>query len=124
MRNVLLIIRREYLVRVRTKAFLIFTVLMPLLVGTVVVLPSQFMMRASGTRHIVIVAADSALANSVKNQLIALRAADENDPAQSDGRKINKPELQRQRRSAAERSPAPATHHGSSGWQPRRIRLD
>ncbi len=31
MRNVLLIIRREYLVRVRTKAFLIFTVLMPLL---------------------------------------------------------------------------------------------
>ena len=38
MRKVLLIIRREYLVRVRTKAFVFFTVLMPLLVGTVVVL--------------------------------------------------------------------------------------
>ena len=93
MRNVLLIIQREYLVRVRTKAFLFFTVLMPLLVGTVVVLPSQFMLRASGTRHIVIVAADSALANSIKNQLTALRAADENDPVQSNGRKINKPDF-------------------------------
>ena len=33
MRKVLLIIQREYLVRVRTKAFVFFTVLMPLLVG-------------------------------------------------------------------------------------------
>ena len=51
MRNLMLIIGREYLVRVRTRAFLIFTVLMPLLVGGVVVLPSKLMMQSGGARQ-------------------------------------------------------------------------
>jgi ABC-2 type transport system permease protein len=94
MRNVLLIIRREYLVRVRTKAFMFFTVLMPLLVGAVVVLPSQFMLRASSTRHIVIAAADRELADSVKNQLTVLRASGEDDPMQNDGGKKNQQDFE------------------------------
>jgi ABC-2 type transport system permease protein len=93
MRNVLLIIQREYLVRVRTKAFLIFTVLMPLLVGAVVVLPSHYMLHASGTgtRHIVIAAADDVLANSIKDQLVTIsRASDAEDLTQGD-RKRSRP---------------------------------
>ena len=58
MRNLLLIIRREYLVRVRTRAFLLFTVLMPLLVGGMVVLPGKLMMHEPSTRRVAIVAAD------------------------------------------------------------------
>jgi ABC-2 type transport system permease protein len=75
MRKVLLIIGREYIVRVRTKAFVIFTVLMPLLVGAVVVLPSKLMMQSGGIKHIVIVAADPTLANAMKSELVASRAS-------------------------------------------------
>jgi ABC-2 type transport system permease protein len=93
MRNVLLIIQREYLVRVRTKAFVFFTVLMPLLVGAVVVLPSQLLMRGSSTRHIAIVAADKGLAESVKDQLTALSASGDGD-LPSDGGKRDRPEFE------------------------------
>ncbi len=82
MRNLFLIIRREYLVRVRTKAFLMFTVLMPLLIGGAVVLPSRLMIHAAGTKHIMIVAADGALANSMKSELASSRASDDDDASQ------------------------------------------
>lgn len=94
MRNVLLIIQREYLVRVRTKSFVFFTLVMPLLVGAVVVLPSQFLMRSSSTRHIVIVAEDRGLANSVKEQLIALSASGEGDPTLDEEGKRNRAEFE------------------------------
>jgi ABC-2 type transport system permease protein len=81
MRKVLLIIRREYLVRVRTKAFVIFTVLMPLFVGAVFVLPGRLMMRGSGTKHIAIVTADRVLANSMEAELSGARSADDDDEA-------------------------------------------
>ncbi len=51
MRKLWLILQREYVVRVRTKAFVIFTVLMPLLVGAVVVLPSKLMMQSGGSKQ-------------------------------------------------------------------------
>lgn len=84
MRNVWLIIGREYIVRVRTKGFLIFTVLMPLFVGAMVVLPSKLMMQASGTKRVVIVAADTELANSMKAELSASRVSDEEDLPNAD----------------------------------------
>ncbi len=79
MRNVLLIIRREYLVRVRTKAFIIFTLLMPLLIGAVVLLPGKLMMSGSGTRHIVIVSSDPVLAGLVQKELAASRNRDDEE---------------------------------------------
>jgi ABC-2 type transport system permease protein len=98
MRNVLLIIRREYIVRVRTKAFLIFTVLLPLLVGAAVVLPSKFMMQATGTRHVVIVSTDAVLADTMKAELTAARATDDEYPKPPDGgapgKNIPKPEFE------------------------------
>ncbi|HEU5403595.1 MAG TPA: ABC transporter permease [Terriglobales bacterium] len=70
MRNVWLIIKREYLERVRTRAFILFTVLMPLFVGGVVVLPSKLMMMKSGAvRHIVVAAPNLRLAEEIKSQL-------------------------------------------------------
>jgi ABC-2 type transport system permease protein len=91
MRKVLLIIKREYIVRVRTKAFILFTVLMPLFIGGVVVLPGRLMMRGSGTKHIVIVAADSFLANSIRSELAASRGFDADDaPAAETGKKAGK----------------------------------
>jgi ABC-2 type transport system permease protein len=71
MRNLMLIIGREYLVRVRTKAFLLFTVLMPLFIGGVVVLPSRLMSRGPSVRRVVVVSADAALGNAVRAELTA-----------------------------------------------------
>jgi ABC-2 type transport system permease protein len=93
MRNVLLIIQREYLVRVRTKAFIIFTVLMPLFVGSLIVLPAKLAMKGSGVRRVVIVAADAALANSVKNELSVAHVSDEEEAPASQSRKSPRPEF-------------------------------
>lgn len=94
MRKLWLILQREYVVRVRTKAFVIFTVLMPLLVGAVVVVPSKLMMQSGGTKQIVIVAADSTLANAMKSELSESRTSidDEGLPAQT--KKSEKPEFE------------------------------
>lgn len=79
MHKLFLIIRREYLVRVRTKAFLMFTVLTPLLLGSALVLPTKLMMNSSGTKQIIIVAADAELANAVKSELAASHVAEEDE---------------------------------------------
>lgn len=93
MHKVLLIIRREYLVRVRTKAFVIFTILMPLLVAAVVVLPSKLMMQSGGLKHIVIVAADPALASAMKSELLDSPALVEDEDAPTETKKPSKPEF-------------------------------
>lgn len=84
MRKILLILSREYLVRVRTKAFVVFTVLMPLLIGSIFVLPTRLMLRGSGTRHIVVVAADSALAHAVQAELVSSHSPDDIDGSESE----------------------------------------
>ena len=90
MRNILLIIQREYLVRVRTKTFVIFTILMPLLIGAAFILPTRLMTRASPVKHVVIVAADSNIANSMKAELSASHAADEDDITPRETRKLTR----------------------------------
>jgi ABC-2 type transport system permease protein len=83
MRNILLILRREYIVRVRTKAFLIFTVLMPLFIGGMIVIPAQLAMKSSGLKRVVIVSSDAAFANSVKAELANSHLQDDDADAQS-----------------------------------------
>ena len=86
MRKLMLIIGREYLVRVRTRAFLLFTVLMPLFVGSVVVLPSKLLSRTPSVRQVAVVAADPALGNAVRADLTASRFSNEelgSEPAES-----------------------------------------
>jgi ABC-2 type transport system permease protein len=69
MRNTWLIIKREYLARVRTKGFILFTVLMPAFISGIVILPGKFMMRSTGPKHIVIVSSNAKLAEALKHEL-------------------------------------------------------
>lgn len=72
MRNVWLVIRREYLERVRTKSFVISTILMPAFVFAVTVLPTKLMMMQSpGSFHLVVAASSQPVADAVKTQLEA-----------------------------------------------------
>ena len=74
MHNVWTLIQREYLERVRSRSFVIFTLLMPLLMAAIVLLPEKLAeMNSGGTKHIVIVANDPQLAVAVGKQLGAPR---------------------------------------------------
>jgi len=98
MRNVLLIIQREYLVRVRTKAFLIFTVLMPLFIGGMIVIPARLAMKSSGVKRVVIVSPDAAFANSVKAELADSHLQDDDaDTHSAKGGKRRQAEFEIQR---------------------------
>lgn len=82
MRNLWLITSREYLVRVRTRAFLVFTILMPLLVSGLVVLPAMMMVQEPSIRRVAIVAGDGRLAATIQNELVGSHAsADPGEPA-------------------------------------------
>jgi ABC-2 type transport system permease protein len=70
MRKTWLIIRREYLERVRAKSFLISTVLIPAFIYGVTVLPTKLATRKGGeTRHIVIVASNQQVADAIAKKL-------------------------------------------------------
>jgi ABC-2 type transport system permease protein len=69
MHNVLLIARREYLERVRTKAFLLSTILIPVFMIAASVLPAYLAMRGSREKQIAIVSDDAELGGLVQQQL-------------------------------------------------------
>ncbi|QHN02713.1 ABC transporter permease [Granulicella sp. WH15] len=69
MRNVWLIARREYLERIRTKAFLVATILIPVLMGGFVFGAGYLSSRAKASAHVAIVAADAQFAQDLKQQL-------------------------------------------------------
>jgi ABC-2 type transport system permease protein len=54
MNKVLIIIKREYLVRVRTRAFLIGTMVSPLLMIALIALPIFFATRGGGDRRVTV----------------------------------------------------------------------
>jgi len=91
--KVLLILRREYLVRVRTKSFIFFTALMPLFIASAFVLPSKLMLNNGATKQIVIVTADRVLANSIKNELGGSHASDYDDTQRPEAKKPLKTEF-------------------------------
>ncbi|HVP63795.1 MAG TPA: ABC transporter permease [candidate division Zixibacteria bacterium] len=84
MRNTWLIMKREYLARVRTRGFILFTVLMPAFMAAVVLLPGKLMMRSTGPKHIVIVSSNAAVADVLKHELetapAKLQEKDEEEP--------------------------------------------
>jgi len=67
--NVWLIARREYLERVRTKAFLIATVLIPVLLGGLVFGGGYMAQRTKSSAHIAILSYDPAFAGDLKREL-------------------------------------------------------
>ena len=94
MRNTWLIIKREYLQRVRTRSFLILTVLAPAIVTVLMILPAKFASMGQGARHIVIVASSQQFGEKVRQQLLSslVDQDDENPGAGSSAKQ--KPEEQ------------------------------
>ena len=71
MHNIWLIARREYLERVRTRSFMIMTILTPLLMAGLTVGPGMLAERmAHHSRHIVVVASDQQMGDTIKGQLL------------------------------------------------------
>ncbi len=71
MHNTWLIIRREYLERIRSKAFIIMTLLMPVFMASTILIPALLSdMKSEGTRRIVLVANNPEIAEAVKQQLM------------------------------------------------------
>jgi ABC-2 type transport system permease protein len=70
LKNVWLVAKREYLERVKTKAFILFTLLTPALIFGFGVLPSMIMMsKTDGLRKLVVVTADDTTAQAIKTKL-------------------------------------------------------
>ena len=69
MHNVWLIAKREYLERVRTKAFLISTILIPVLMGGGIIGSVIMGGKAKSTSHITIVSPDQQLATDLQSEL-------------------------------------------------------
>jgi ABC-2 type transport system permease protein len=76
MHNVWIIIRREYLERVRTKSFWVMTFLVPALMGAAIILPSKLMMSQKGeAKHIAVIASTTEIVTAV-DQALARTAQD------------------------------------------------
>jgi ABC-2 type transport system permease protein len=71
MHNIWLIARREYLERVRTKAFIIMTVLIPVIMGGLVFGGGYLAFATKSEAHVAVVADDAAFASGVKRELEA-----------------------------------------------------
>ncbi|HET8674717.1 MAG TPA: ABC transporter permease [Blastocatellia bacterium] len=71
MKKILVIIKREYLTRVRTRAFVLGTIGSPLLLIGIIVLPMFFVTRGGGDRHLIVLdqSGDPALFETFKQRL-------------------------------------------------------
>lgn len=82
MRKIFLVARREYLERVRTRSFIVMTLLIPAFIFGVTVLPSMLLSRGGGgTKHLVVVASNAKTADLVRRQLDQLSEKQSQRPA-------------------------------------------
>lgn len=80
MHNVWTLIRREYLERVRTRSFIIFTLLMPAAMAAIVLIPTKVaQMSSGGQRRLVIVTNNMKLGEGVGQQLATQQATAKED---------------------------------------------
>ncbi|HEV2396744.1 MAG TPA: ABC transporter permease [Candidatus Sulfotelmatobacter sp.] len=77
MRNTWIILKREYLERVRTRTFLVLTLLAPAIMTALMILPAKMATMGQKADHIVIVASTQQFGEAVRQQLLA-------EPLQSD----------------------------------------
>jgi len=92
MHNTWLIVRREYLERIRSKAFLIMTMLMPVFMASTILIPAMLSgMKSGGTRRIVLAANNPEVAEAVKQQLIAPQQASDKTPQREAEAGVSKP---------------------------------
>src|ERR1700759_981406 len=75
MRNTFLIAKREYLERIRTRAFIVMTILIPALMGGSLILPTLFISRhAKDAKHLVVVASDQRSGEVIADELKAAKS--------------------------------------------------
>ena len=79
MRNIWLIVQREYLQRVRTRTFLVLTVLAPAIMTALMILPAKFVEMGEKAQHIVIVTSKPHLGDTVRQELLSNPIFDEDD---------------------------------------------
>jgi ABC-2 type transport system permease protein len=90
MHNTLIIAKREYLERVRSRSFLIMTLLIPALMFGVTVVPTLLMNKGSSeTKHIAVVAADRDTAEMIRTRIEEKQ--DEKSPGAKPARKSGMP---------------------------------
>jgi len=73
MRNLWIIARREYLERIRSKAFIITTILIPALMGGSLVVPALLVSGGGSSKHLVVVASDRHMGEVISQELNRLR---------------------------------------------------
>jgi len=93
MRNTWLILKREYLQRVRTRSFLVLTLLLPGIMTALMVLPAKMATMGQKAQHIVLVTSNPQFGEKVRQQLLAAPVAEEEDEG-SDRAGKRKPEDQ------------------------------
>lgn len=94
MRNTWLIIKREYLQRVRTRSFLILTVLAPVIMTVLMAAPAKFATVGQKTPHVVIVTSSQQFGEMVRQQFLASISADDDDESEVDNSPKQKAENQ------------------------------
>jgi ABC-2 type transport system permease protein len=76
--NIWLIIKREYLERVRQRSFIVLTVLLPAIVGGAFLIPAKLSsMKSSKTQHLVVVTSDQKFGEIVRQQLLSSDKTDD-----------------------------------------------
>jgi len=75
MRNTWLIIKREYLERVRTRSFVVLTLLAPAIVTAVLVLPAKLATMGDKVQHVVVVTSTPQFGETVRQQLLSFNSA-------------------------------------------------
>ena len=93
MRNIWLIMKREYVERVRTRAFLVLTLLLPGIMTVLMALPAKLATMGLKAPHLVIVVSTQQFGETVRQHLLAAATGDDDDEtaaAKSDTRQ--KPE--------------------------------
>src|SRR5215471_10933603 len=94
MHNILLIARREYIERVRTRSFIVMTLLIPAFMLGVTVLPTLMMNKgAGGTKHLIVVAPDMSTAEMIRQQLYKVPEEQKKTAQHSQGMQSHRPPL-------------------------------
>ena len=96
MRNMLLIAKREYLEQIRGRAFRMSTIALPLLIAALLGFSYYMDRKVNIGKHIAIVAQDAALANEVRQQMLADKGAQYKVEVAAPASAEEREELQRQ----------------------------
>jgi ABC-2 type transport system permease protein len=79
MRNLWLIIKREYLERVRTRSFLILTLLLPGIMTVVMILPAKLATMGEKAQHVVVVTSTPQFGEMIRERFLSAMSATDND---------------------------------------------